>query len=168
MSALNTQVVGELAASLEGAVRVATIVVSAAALALTFRVLVGSMTALHAEVMSELASGLEGAIRITLEVVSARTKSQATYVSYAEVTAAGAASGVVVSRMASLSAQLFCEPRALGEGAVWVAVGMVGVAGLVVSTMTGVTTLSCDLLQLILGKVGEVGWVAGCHFEVCC
>ena len=68
MTALSPQVVGELAASLEGAVRVTTVVISATALALT--VLVGSMAALHAEVVSELASGLESAIGVTLEVVS--------------------------------------------------------------------------------------------------
>ena len=79
VSTLNTQVMGELAASLEGAVRVATAVIGAVALALTLSMLVGSMAALHAKVVSELASGLEGAIGVTLEVVSTQTKPQAAY-----------------------------------------------------------------------------------------
>jgi len=89
-------------------------------------------------------------------------------ITYAAVVAAGAASGVVMSCMTSLSAQLLCKLRALGEGAVRVAVWVVGVAGLVVSTVTGVTALGRDLLQLILGKVGEVGWVARSHSGVLC
>jgi hypothetical protein len=73
VSALNTQIVGELAAGLEGTVRVATVVTGAAAL---LTVLVRSMTALDAEIMSELASGLEGAIGVALEVVSTRRRPQ--------------------------------------------------------------------------------------------
>lgn len=68
--ALNTQVVGELAASLEGAVRVTAVIVGAASLTLTLTVLVASMAALDAEVVSELASGLEGAIGVALKAVS--------------------------------------------------------------------------------------------------
>ena len=69
-----------------------------------------------------------------------------------------------VGSVASLSTQLLCELRTLGEGAVWVTVRVIrGGSGLVVSIMRGVAALGCDLLQLILGKVGEVGWVGGCH-----
>lgn len=88
---------------------------------------------------------------------------------YAAVVTAGAAGRFVMSRMTTLGAQLLCKLRALGEGAVWVAVGVVGVAGLVVSTVRrSVAALSCDLLQLVLGKVGEVGGVARSHFQVYC
>jgi hypothetical protein len=75
VSTSDAQVVGKLAASLKGAVRVATVVVGAATLALTLTLLVGSMSALDAEVVSELASSLESAIWVTLEMVSVRTKS---------------------------------------------------------------------------------------------
>jgi hypothetical protein len=61
--------VSELAASLEGAVGVTTIVISAATLTL-LTVLVRSMAALDTKVVSELATGFEGAVRVTLEVVS--------------------------------------------------------------------------------------------------
>jgi hypothetical protein len=65
MSALHTQVVSKLAASLEGTVRVATVVGSVSGLTLV-AVLMGRMAALHTEVVSELAPGFEGAIGITL------------------------------------------------------------------------------------------------------
>lgn len=69
MSTLNTQVVGELAAGLEGTVRVTTVVLDAAALVL-LTMLMRRMTAFDAEVMSELASRLEGAIGVALDIIS--------------------------------------------------------------------------------------------------
>lgn len=68
--------------------------------------------------------------------------------------------------MASLSAKLLCKVRAFGKSAVRVAVGVLGVAGLVVSAVRSVTALGGDLLQLILGEIGEVGGVGGSHLVI--
>lgn len=62
MATLHTQVVSELAACLERAIRVSTILPSLLAM------LVGSMATFDAEVVSELAAGLESAIRVALEI----------------------------------------------------------------------------------------------------
>lgn len=64
MASLHAQVVGKLAASLEGTIGVATVICS------LMSMLVRSMTALDTEIVSELAAGLEGAIGVALEVVS--------------------------------------------------------------------------------------------------
>lgn len=63
MSALHAQVVSELAASLEGTIRVATVVSSLLSL---MTMLVRSMTTLHTKIVSELASSLESAIGVAL------------------------------------------------------------------------------------------------------
>lgn len=65
--------------------------------------------------------------------------------------------------MATLGTQFFGKLRALGEGAVGVAVWVIRCVGLVVSAVGSVAALGCDLLQVILGKVREVGRVGGCH-----
>lgn len=67
MSALHTQIMSQLATSLEGTIRVASVVFRTCALAMIRR-----MSALHSEIMGKLASSLEGTIRVTLEVVSRR------------------------------------------------------------------------------------------------
>lgn len=81
---------------------------------------------------------------------------------------ASATGSVMVSSVTSLSAQLFGKLRAFGEGAVRVAVWVIGALELVVGAMGSVTSLGCNLLQLILGQVCEVGWVGGCHFGRSC
>lgn len=83
--------------------------------------------------------------------------------------AVGAAGGIVVVRssVSALSAQFLGQLRALCEGAVSVAVRVVRAAGFVMSAVRSVTTFGSDLLELVLGKVGEVGWVGGCHCEGC-
>lgn len=70
---------------------------------------------------------------------------------------------LVVRSVASLSAQLLCELRAFGEGPIWVTVGMLGI-DFVVSTVGSMAALSCDLLQLVPGEVGEISWVSRSHF----
>lgn len=72
-----------------------------------------------------------------------------------------------MSSVAALGTELLCELGALGESAVGVAVCVLG-GGLVVGTVRGVTALGCDLLQLVLGKVGEVCGVGGSHFDIRC
>ena len=146
MSALHTQIMSKLAAGLEGAIRVASVVFSTSGLTL-ITVLMRRMTALHTKIVGELASRLEGSIRVTLEVVS-HLKSMTKWGKiYTTVIVVGAAGGilVVVSSVASLSAQLLCEIRTFGEGPVWVAVGVLG-TGFAVSTVGSVTALGCDLL----------------------
>lgn len=81
---------------------------------------------------------------------------------------ASATSSVVVGSVASLSAQLSGKLRAFGEGAVRVAVWVIGAIKLVVGAVGSVASLGCDLFQLILRQVGEVGWVGRCHFGRCC
>jgi hypothetical protein len=129
MSTLHAQVVSKLTASLEGTVRVATIVASLLSLVTVF---VRCMTTLHAEVMSELASGLECAIWVALEEVSyvndASGCKRGTYTAAVAVGATCSRLVMVVSCVTSLSAELLCELGALSEGAIRVAIWVLSVA----------------------------------------
>lgn len=69
----------------------------------------------------------------------------------------------MVSSVAALGAELPRKLRALGEGAVRVTVCVLGVARIMVSPVRGVTSLRCNLLQLVLGEVGEVCRVRRSH-----
>lgn len=98
MTALDTEVVSELAAGFEGTIRVAAVVVGTAALSLI--VLVRCMTPDDTKVVSKLAPRLEGTVGVTLQAVSNEGR-QAQHPN--THTAVGATGGFVVS-MASLGA----------------------------------------------------------------
>ena len=87
---------------------------------------------------------------------------------------------MLVGNMAALRTKLLGEIRAFGEGAIRVAVGVVlwqwsvgcsscmrgktyGIAG--VGAVGSVASFGCDLAQLVLGKVGEVGGIGIGHFD---
>lgn len=115
MTTLHTQVVSKLAALLERAIRVTTISLHL--------VLVSNMATLRTQVVSQLAASLECAVWVALSMLVYSPCPHWMIATYSLAGAAG--SGVVVSCMAALSAQLLGQLRALGECAVGVAVGVV-------------------------------------------
>lgn len=87
-----------------------------------------------------------------------------------------------MSCVSALGTEFFCELGAFGEGAIGVAVRMIGLGLQVMLAMCfharweqscivglsravrGMAALGCDLAKLVLREVGKVGRVGGRHY----